>query len=81
MMQMITEITGEFLKQSFRITGAPMIKFLHMIDPKKNPLIYLEIKYDSDAPKIFVNGKIFFETEVFMKFQIYMQIFPVPLSS
>jgi hypothetical protein len=70
MMQMITEITGEFLKQSFRITGAPMIKFLHMIDPRKNPLIYLEIKYDSIASEIFVIGKIFFETETFMKFQI-----------
>jgi len=47
MMQMITEITGEFLEQTFRITDAPMIKFLHMIDPGKNPLIHLEIKFDS----------------------------------
>jgi 3-hydroxyacyl-[acyl-carrier-protein] dehydratase len=81
MMQMITEISGEFLKQSFRITDAPMIKFLHMIDPRKNPLIYLEIKYDSDAPKTFVSGKIFFETEIFMKFQIYMQVLPPHLPS
>ncbi len=81
MMQMITEITGVFLKQSFRISGAPMIKFLHMIDPRKNPQIYLEIKYDSDAPKTFVSGKIFFETEIFMKFQVYMQESPARLSS
>ena len=68
MMQMITEITGEYLKQPFRITGAPLIKFLRMIDPSRNPKIHLEIKYDSIPPKTVVTGKIFFESEVFMKF-------------
>ena len=70
MMQMITEITGEFLNQSFRITAAPVIKFLRMIDPRINPLIHLEIKCDSNASKTVVSGKIFFGVEVFMKFQI-----------
>jgi hypothetical protein len=74
MMQMITEITGEFLKQPFRITGAPVIKFLRMIDPGRNPLIHLEIKYDSIPPKTVVNGKIFFETVVFMKFQMELSV-------
>jgi hypothetical protein len=70
MMQMITEITGEFLKQPFRITGAPMIKFLHMIDPQRNPLIHLEIKYQSTPSITITSGKIFLGTEIFMKFQI-----------
>jgi hypothetical protein len=70
MMQMITEITGEYLKQPFRITGAPVIKFLRMIDPRRNPLIHLEIKYDSNPPKTVVIGKIFYEIEIFMKFQM-----------
>ena len=74
MMQMIAEITGEFLKKSFSITGAPMIKFLHMIDPGRNPLIHLEIKYDSAPPKTFVSGKIFFGSEIFMKFQIDLSV-------
>jgi hypothetical protein len=70
MMQMITEIAGEFLKHSFRITGAPAIKFLRMIDPRRNPLIHLEIKCESNAPKTMVSGKIFYGPEIFMKFQI-----------
>ncbi len=70
MMQMITEVTGEYLKQPLRIGSAPMIKFLHMIDPRRNPLLHLEIKYDSNPPKTFVSGRIFFGSEIFMKFQI-----------
>jgi hypothetical protein len=74
MMQMITEIAGEYLKQPFRITGAPVIKFLRMIDPGRNSLIHLEIKYESTPPKTLVSGKIFFGTEVFMKFQIDLSV-------
>ncbi len=70
MMQMITEITSEFLKLPFQIAGAPMIKFLHMIDPRRNPQIQLEIKYDINLPKTAVSGRIFFAPEIFMKFQI-----------
>jgi 3-hydroxyacyl-[acyl-carrier-protein] dehydratase len=74
MMQMIAEITGEYLKQPFRITGAPMVKFLHTIDPRRNPLINLEIKYESIPSKTIVSGKIFFGAEVFMKFQVNLEI-------
>jgi hypothetical protein len=75
MMQMIREITGEFLKQPFKITAAPMIKFLHMIDPRRNPMIHLEIKYDSNFSNTAVSGKIFFESVIFMKFQIDLSVF------
>jgi 3-hydroxyacyl-[acyl-carrier-protein] dehydratase len=74
MMQIIVEIYGEYSKRSFRITGAPMIKFLHMIDPGKNPLIHLEIKYESNDSKTAVSGKIFFGGQIFMKFEINLQI-------
>ena len=74
MMQIIAEIFGLYSKQSFRITSAPMIKFLHMIDPGKNPLIHLEIKFESNDSKTIVSGKIFFETEIFMKFHVNLEI-------
>ena len=73
MMEMIAEITGKYLKQSFRITGAPMIKFLHMIDPGKNPLIHLEIKYQSAISGTVTSGKIFFGSETFMKFHLNLR--------
>jgi 3-hydroxyacyl-[acyl-carrier-protein] dehydratase len=70
MMEMITELTGEYLQKPFRISGGPMVKFLHMIDPKKNPLISLEIKYQAVEEKINTRGKIFYDTETFMKFEL-----------
>jgi 3-hydroxyacyl-[acyl-carrier-protein] dehydratase len=70
MMEMITEITGECLHQSFRISGGPMIKFLHMIDPQKDPLINLEINYQLTHEKIVTDGKIFKGSIIFMKFQL-----------
>jgi 3-hydroxyacyl-[acyl-carrier-protein] dehydratase len=76
MMQMIAEITGEHSKQSFRITGAPMIKFLHMIDPRRNPVIHLEIKYEPNGSKTTASGKIFFGAQIFMKFQVILLLTP-----
>jgi 3-hydroxyacyl-[acyl-carrier-protein] dehydratase len=70
MMEMISEITGRHLKQPFRISGAPLIKFLNMIDPQKNPLIRFEINCQSTPLHTTTNGKIFFEALTFMKFQI-----------
>ncbi len=71
MMQMITEITGKFLKQALHISGAPLIKFLRMIDPEKTPLILFEIEYESLAGTVSTSGKIFLGLEIFMKFQIH----------
>jgi hypothetical protein len=77
MLEMITEITGEYLQASFRISEAPMIKFLRMIDPAANPLIRLEINYRSDPEKKFLDGRIFFELQIFMKFQLSLTPDPV----
>ena len=72
MMEMIAEITGQILQKSFRISGGPMIKFLRMIDPERNPRISLEIKWESIAGKTNTDGKIFFGSETFMKFQLIL---------
>ncbi len=70
MMEMITEIMGEHLKKTFRISSAPLIKFLLMIDPRKNPRIHFEIKYQALPGNTTGNGKIFSGPQTFMKFQI-----------
>jgi 3-hydroxyacyl-[acyl-carrier-protein] dehydratase len=72
MLEMISEITGENLNNEFRISGAPLIKFLRMIDPQKNPEIRLEIKYQSSPESVTTNGKIFYDSQVFMKFQMIL---------
>ena len=70
MMEMVAEVMGVHLKSSFRISGGPLIKFLRMIDPRLNPSIHLEIKYQSSAHTIITHGRIFSGSDVFMKFQL-----------
>ena len=77
MMEMITEITGKQLKNTFRISRAPLVKFLHMIDPEKNPLINLEIKYHQEKEHLATSGKIYLGSDVFMKFQFVLSSYPI----
>jgi 3-hydroxyacyl-[acyl-carrier-protein] dehydratase len=70
MMEMVVEMTGMHLKNAFRIKGSPLIKFLRMIDPRRNPIIDFEIKYQLTPGSVITNGRIFSGTEVFMKFQL-----------
>ena len=70
MLEMISEITGNHLKQSFRIKTAPLIKYLNMIDPEKDPLIRFEIKYEDSPDKTLIQGNISSGSRVFMKFQM-----------
>lgn len=72
MLEMITEITGSVLQQRFRISGAPMIKYLHMIDPNRDPEIQFEIKHEQDHKNILAQGKIYSGANVFMKFQLIL---------
>ena len=72
MMEIITEITGETLNREFRISGGPMIKFLHMIVPEIHPVIELEIEFQPSGEKITARGKIFYESRVFMKYQLLL---------
>jgi hypothetical protein len=73
MLEMISEITGTHMHQNFRIKSAPLIKFLNMIDPEKDPLIQFEIKHDSTQEKTLAQGKISSGTRVFMKFQMILE--------
>jgi hypothetical protein len=77
MLEMITEITGEYFKQSFRISEGPMIKFLRMIDPVATPQIRLEINYRFGPEMRLLDGRIFFESQIFMKFQLSLLTDPV----
>jgi 3-hydroxyacyl-[acyl-carrier-protein] dehydratase len=73
MLEMISEITGTCLKSGFRVKSAPLIKFLYMIDPEKDPLIHFEIKYDLSPDETSVQGRIFSDSRVFMKFQMMLE--------
>ena len=73
MLEMITEITRSQLNQKFRITAAPQIKFLNMIDPGKDPLIEFEIKYALVSDKLTLAGSIHSGPRVFMKFQMTLE--------
>jgi 3-hydroxyacyl-[acyl-carrier-protein] dehydratase len=77
MLAMITEITGEHLHNQFHISEGPMIKFLRMIDPQKNPVIHVEIHYQTSSEVISAGGRIYFESDIFMKFQLILTPDPV----
>ncbi len=72
MLEMITEIAGSLLQQHFRISSAPMIKYLHMIDPNVDPEIQVEIKYEQELKNIMAQGKIYSGARVFMKFHLVL---------
>jgi 3-hydroxyacyl-[acyl-carrier-protein] dehydratase len=72
MMEMVAEVMGVCMKSSFRISGGPLIKFLRMIDPRINPLIQLEIKYQQSPVSTTTSGRIFSGSDVFMKFQLIL---------
>jgi len=73
MLEMISEIIGTRLKTGLRIKSAPLIKFLYMIDPEKDPLIHFEIKYEITSDGTSVQGSIFSDSRVFMKFQMMLE--------
>jgi 3-hydroxyacyl-[acyl-carrier-protein] dehydratase len=73
MLEMISEITGKHLQQAFRIRSAPLIKFLNMIDPGKDPVIQIEIKYDPADNNTPAQGNISSGSRVFMKFQMILE--------
>ncbi len=74
MMEMVTEILGSHKGLTFRITAAPMIKFLLMINPEADPLIVFEINYEPAGEKILAHGRIFSASRIFMKFNFFVLI-------
>ena len=77
MLEMISEIMGSLLEKNIRISAAPLVKFLRMIDPRKNPDINVEINYQETGPGFAASGKIFSGPEIFMKFQLTLLADPV----
>jgi 3-hydroxyacyl-[acyl-carrier-protein] dehydratase len=73
MMEMICEIISAELKKEFRIVEAPVVKFLSMIDPNKNPVINLEINVDELSELVWISGKIYFEKVIFMKYRLALR--------
>ncbi|MDP4132316.1 MAG: 3-hydroxyacyl-ACP dehydratase, partial [Bacteroidota bacterium] len=49
MLEMIQEIMEAHLERKLRISKGPLIKFLSMIIPDKNPLLMVEILYETDG--------------------------------
>ena len=76
MLEMIQEIMEEYTKQKLRISRGPLIKFLAMIVPDRNPSIVVEALHDKRDGKIMVNGKIFHGSTVFMKYDL--ELIPEP---
>jgi hypothetical protein len=72
MLEMVQEIMEEQLHQKLRIAGGPLVKFLAMIVPERNPLVLVELHYEHKEEKISVSGKIFYETTVFIKYDLYL---------
>jgi hypothetical protein len=70
MVEMLKEVLEDLLRQELRISRAPVIKFLSMIVPDKNPDFIIELNYEKAAAAIGVQGRIFHEETVFMKCQL-----------
>ena len=70
MLEMIQEIMETQLERKLRISKGPLIKFLSMIIPDKNPLLMVEILYETDGEKISARGKIYHENIIFMKYHL-----------
>jgi hypothetical protein len=65
------------LDQKLRISKGPLIKFLSMIIPEKNPLLLVDIQYERKDGKISASGKIHFESTIFMKYNL--ELIPAPV--
>ena len=77
MLEMIAEIVGDLFRKEMRISSAPLVKFLRMIDPGKNPDLNVEIHYQLAGSVVSTNGKIFSGPDTFMKFQLALLSDPV----
>ncbi|HZK63010.1 MAG TPA: 3-hydroxyacyl-ACP dehydratase [Puia sp.] len=77
MLEMIQEIMEVHLDQKLRISRGPLIKFLSMIIPEKNPLLLVDIQYEKKDGKISASGKIHFESTIFMKYNL--ELIPAPV--
>lgn len=69
MMQTITEVLAGAVKQKVALKKASQMKFLHMIDPVKDPLVDVTVIYKEEEGGWKVNATLKREDKTFMKFQ------------
>jgi 3-hydroxyacyl-[acyl-carrier-protein] dehydratase len=72
MLEMIQEMMAEQQGQKLRISKGPLIKFLAMIVPERNPSLLIELNYEPEPGGISVRGRIYYETTVFMKYHLVL---------
>lgn len=70
MMQMVKELVEDFTGQRLRLAKANHLKFLTIINPRKNKILEVDISIISNAfPEIQVIAAFFHEDTVFFKFK------------
>ncbi len=69
MMQTITEMLESALDKKVMLKKASQMKFLHMIDPVKQPLVDVSLTYKEDDGGWKVNATLKRDDKTFMKFQ------------
>ena len=69
MMQMIKEVLENVTDQKTNLTRVPEMKFLAVIDPVKNNLVEMALKYLVEEKTLTVSGSIFNGELVHFKFK------------
>ncbi len=79
MMELVREVAEKKLNMPLRITAAPLIKFLRMVDPRQTEKVQVDMTLENKEARIFSEGKLLWETTVFVKFRL--EFASRPLSS
>jgi len=70
MMELVREIAEKKQNTPLRITAAPQIKFLHMVDPRQTDELQVEMTIEKKEQRIDANGRLFRGPTVFVKFRL-----------
>jgi 3-hydroxyacyl-[acyl-carrier-protein] dehydratase len=70
MMQIVKELVEDYIGQRLRLSKAEHLKFLTIIDPRKNKLLEVDISVNSNSsPTIQVTAAFSRQETVFFKFK------------
>lgn len=67
MMQIIKELTEEIIGESLFMNQCSNVKFLTLINPKKSPLLRIELDVSSDNDRIKVKNATYFQDTLALK--------------
>jgi len=68
MIQMITEILSDSLREELTVKELTRVKFLTLVDPTGNPNLDFELEIDREDPKYYqVNARILSEDQMIVK--------------